>query len=629
MVYYGAGGHLLLFGGHGANSTLNDTWEYEDEPCNGIDDDGDGGVPPDEIDQDGDGFVGCSPWTGSDPEILGGGDCNAANPNVHPGAPETCDGVDSDCIGGTASEANSDGDAFRVCAGDCDDTRASVFPGAPEICDGVANDCTSPTWPAITPSDADLDGDGARPCSGDCNDSNPSIKPGAIEMCNSIDDNCNTLVDEDSLGEETDGDGVHNVCDNCRDVANPDQTNQDSDSRGNACDNCPTVSNPNQVDADADSDGDACDNCPSVVNPSQLDQDMDGLGDACDACPVDAANDVDGDGACEHMDNCPTVPNADQSDTEGDGIGNACDNCPSAPNPSQADGDGELAWQWAYAATASSEYSRPDYSAAQATGAPQNVGVCEDRPTNWSPLESTADPEWLELSYFPPLRAIGVDVHESFEERFVKQIELREPGGAYHVAWSGADPTTCGDVLEARWPLTDYSVDRVLVRTAAPNWEEIDAVALLGVFDVAEGIGNACDNCPENANLSQADADGDGAGDPCDCAPGNPGVRPAAEVQGIVVESLGGGALRLGWQQAAGASSYDIIRGLSSALSATHMGECHASGMTALTWQDSQVPPVGQAFTYLVRGNSPGCGPGTLGFGAYGVPRSRTGTDCL
>jgi len=41
----------------------------------------------DSVDQDGDG------WTVDD------GDCDDTNPDVHPGAEETCDGVDSDCDG--------------------------------------------------------------------------------------------------------------------------------------------------------------------------------------------------------------------------------------------------------------------------------------------------------------------------------------------------------------------------------------------------------------------------------------------------------------------------------------------------------------------------------------------------
>jgi hypothetical protein len=156
--------------------------------------------------------------------------------------------------------------------------------------------------------------------------------------------------------EDTDGDGIGNVCDNC---PNDPENDVDSDDICGDSDNCPEVANPNQQDADADEVGDACDectdtdgdtygnpgfpgntcltdNCPDLSNSDQSDYDGDGIGDVCDEC-----TDTDGDGygnpgfpfnTCL-TDNCPDLSNSDQSDYDGDGIGDACDEC------TDADGD--------------------------------------------------------------------------------------------------------------------------------------------------------------------------------------------------------------------------------------------------------------------------------------------------
>ncbi|MCH7515355.1 MAG: hypothetical protein IH947_15660, partial [Bacteroidetes bacterium] len=53
----------------------------------------------------------------------------------------------------------------------------------------------------------------------------------------------------------------------------------DSDRIYDLCDNCPDTSNSDQSDIDSDNVGDLCDNCPEVPNPAQLDSDGDGIDD--------------------------------------------------------------------------------------------------------------------------------------------------------------------------------------------------------------------------------------------------------------------------------------------------------------------------------------------------------------
>ncbi len=235
------------------------------ETCNGIDDDCNGTVDNGVTvscyaDADGDGYgTGAAVTRCPDSSRSAYGncptgytnvntDCNDANATVHPGATETCNGVDDNCNSttdegltasgcyrdldgdtyGTGSATTQCRDASRSAAGycptgyynragDCDDTDAFTHPGASERCNGIDDNCNGTVDEGVKITyylDSDHDGYGSSTsmsaCSapanyvavgGDCNDSNASVHPGATELCNGVDDDCTGGVDNGAAAQ--------------------------------------------------------------------------------------------------------------------------------------------------------------------------------------------------------------------------------------------------------------------------------------------------------------------------------------------------------------------------------------------------------------------------------------------
>jgi N-acetylmuramoyl-L-alanine amidase len=159
----------------------------EVETCNGVDDDCDDQTDPEgsdgctlffeDGDKDGYGIgaakclcAGTGGFTAGKP-----GDCDDANPAIHPDAKESCNGKDDDCNGVADPEgsggctsfyADGDGDGYGagaakcLCAasgsykvakaGDCDDKDKAIHPGAKEVCNNKDDNCDGKVDPVGT-----------------------------------------------------------------------------------------------------------------------------------------------------------------------------------------------------------------------------------------------------------------------------------------------------------------------------------------------------------------------------------------------------------------------------------------------------------------------------------------------
>jgi len=244
-----------------ADGTLNEGDDCDDsrsgtnpgasDVCGGGDQDCDGAVDEEPsilyyFDMDGDGYgvntadsnvLACSPPSAS--YTLLEGDCDETRPNVHPGLPEMCNGLDDDCDGSTdpgcsclegspqtcgpPTEVGECAQSTRLCtaAGEWPTSCPGAVYPATEVCGGGDEDCdgtTDESGASDAPLfylDADRDGYGdpaspMRVCAtrlgelaqphvsnnGDCDDSRDTFSPTAIESCDGFDENCNGIVDD-------------------------------------------------------------------------------------------------------------------------------------------------------------------------------------------------------------------------------------------------------------------------------------------------------------------------------------------------------------------------------------------------------------------------------------------------
>ena len=142
--------------------------------------------------------------------------------------------------------------------------------------------------------------------------------------------------------------------------------------------------------------------------------------------------------------------------------------------------------QWATSATAGSQYGKTQYSASQATGAP-NIKVQGNSPDAWCPASKSKGIDWLEVTFAKPVHAVEVRVRQNDAAGSIVKIEAFEPNGTVHLWWDGIDPYQTPAVREIVWfgvrvPKTSYLVAKVkltLNLASGPGYKEIDAVQLV------------------------------------------------------------------------------------------------------------------------------------------------------
>jgi hypothetical protein len=143
---------------------------------------------------------------------------------------------------------------------------------------------------------------------------------------------------------------------------------------------------------------------------------------------------------------------------------------------------GEIIYQWAYYAEASSEYGNPSWGAIQATGEPDTF-ECGDFITAWA-SEGTTEVEWLDLYYQTPVVPTEINVFQSYNPGFVTEIYIYDKDDGEYLVYSASASAIdiCPDVLYV--PVeTSVMTSRIRVvvdQTELYSWAEIDAVELVG-----------------------------------------------------------------------------------------------------------------------------------------------------
>ncbi len=150
---------------------------------------------------------------------------------------------------------------------------------------------------------------------------------------------------------------------------------------------------------------------------------------------------------------------------------------------SRLENPADFAGQWASAATASSQYQEENYTAGQATGAP-NTPLPGDFGTAWASLEADAGEETLELTYEVAVVPSAVNIYETYNPGAVVLVEAYD-GEDWVTLWEGSETTDeIARVFSPELEEVDFATNQIrltLDSESVIGWNEIDAVELVGL----------------------------------------------------------------------------------------------------------------------------------------------------